>query len=190
MIEDLAALMVQPGQRIRAEDNNGLARAIQRRTLRSGRGVRLQRLDTHTLISFDGPAVTSVQHAWKPRVEVLDVGIGVRFARGLVNGMEPRIGEELISAEDVEPLRVPGYNAAGDALVYVELKLDAQSWRITAATMAAYAERPGAVPFVARKLICIVQNDGRVWPRAFFDLGFASSQRKPNGTFKTWWWPL
>lgn len=188
MNDDLDPLMVNVGDEIRAEDHNKTVRAIRVREFRSGPGVRIRRLDTHSVISYYGSGRTVIAHAWKPRSKYTAEGKpGVLFSRGLVNGIEPVIGEKKISDDQCEPLEIPEYNDAGDCLIYVELKLHLQSWAIERAAMVAYAVRPEGKPFTARKLIAVAEVSGRIVPRAHFDFGFDSSQRRPNGTFKPWW---
>jgi len=189
MNDDLDPLYVHPGDEIRAESRNGVIRAIRRRQLRGGNGVRLTQRDTHTTISYHGSGPTVVHHAWKPRRATRTDGReGVIFTRGLVNGIEPLVGEKKISDADVEPLVIPGYDDdMGECLLYVEILLDPQSWRAVQATMAAYSKRPDAKPFTARKLVGIASIDGGIEARAFFDFGFTASERKANGTCKPWW---
>jgi hypothetical protein len=190
MTGDLDALLVNAGDDIRAEDHNGVVRAIRSREFRAGPGVLIRDLGTHRLISYRGAPRTAVNHAWKPRRANLDDGReGVRFARGLVNGIEPVIGKKKISDPECEPLLIPGYDVddMGDCLIYVELTLDLQTWQVKKAEMAAYSKRPAFKPFTARKLVAVANIDNSLVPRAYFDLGFDSSQRKPSGSFKSWW---
>jgi hypothetical protein len=188
MNDDLDALFVRAGDPVLAEHHNAVLRAIQRREFRSGPGVMIRQLDTHRIISYLDNSTTVVNHAWKPRAATSKDGkAGVLFARGLVDGIEPVIGEKKISDPECEPLLIPGYNDAGDCLLVVELTLDLQTWQVKKAEMAAYDKRPEFKPFTARKLIAVAQEDGRIDPRAHFDLGFDASQRKANGKFKPWW---
>ncbi len=187
MNDDLDPLMVNVGDDIRAEDRNGVIRAIRRREFRAGPGVRIRRLDTHSIISYYGAPQTVISHAWKPRAGFTSDGkSGVLFSKGLVNGIEPVIGEKKISAEDCDPLAIEEFNDAGDCMLFVELKLNAL-WQIEKAEMKAYA-KPEWRAWTARKLVAIAQEDGRIVPRARFDLGFYASERKATGAFRQWWW--
>lgn len=189
MSDDLDALMVSGGDDIRAEDHNGVVREIRRREFRAGKGVRIRRLDTHVIISYDGGTQTVISHAWKPRPGFSGAGnAGVLFSKGLVNGIEPVVGEKKISDEECEALEIPEYNDAGDCMLYVELKLNS-FWQIERAEMKAYA-KPEWKAWTARKLVAIAQEDGRIIPRARFDFGFYASERKPSGSFRQWWWAL
>jgi hypothetical protein len=193
MISDsLQHLYVAPGQRVMAEDHNALVRELEKRQLVAGNGVLTRKTESGIIVSYYGNAASAVQHPWLPSpAQTKDGKPGVRFVRGLVNGIEPKIGEKKISDTASEPLLIPGYDEeTGDCLIYVELKLDLQSWAITEAGLAAYKQRPEFKPFTGRKLIAIAQQDGSIVPRTRFDLGFATSQRKPSGLCKQWWWAI
>ncbi len=190
MISDpLSHLLRSPGDDILAEDRALLVREMERRTIRPGNGVRTRQLDTALVVSYEGGGVTSFPHAWKPRADYTSSGKpAVRFSRGLVNGIEPVIGEIKMSDDTSEALEIPEYNDAGDCLLFVELKLNS-FWQIEKAEMKAYAS-PEWKAWTARKLIGIAQEDGRIIPRAHFDFGFSSSERKPSGAFRQWWWSI
>ena len=190
--DDLDALVVKSGDAITAARENAVLAAIRCRTMRGGPGVRVRQLDTCQMVSYVAPPATVVSHAWKPSMtRDASNGPAVIFARGLINGIEPMIGEYALSDPAALPLSLPGYDdALGDCLIYAELSLDPTSWNVTSAVMAAYKTPPAGKPFVARKLIAIANKDGSVEPRAFFDLGFASSNHRSTGTFTAWWWML
>lgn len=188
MNDDLASLEVSSGDEIRASDHNALVKAIGRRTLRGGPGVLIKQFDDHTSVSFI-TRHAPIRHAWKPSMTSYDGKPAVVFSRGLVNGIEPTVGGFRISAENRLPLVLGEFDPfLGECLIYVQLQLDVQSWNISGATMITSAEPPPFKPFTARKLIAIATQDGSVIPRCFFDLGFAASNRKPNGVFRPWWW--
>jgi hypothetical protein len=151
--------------------------------------VLIKQYDTHQSVSYYGAPMTVVNHAWKPRRETrTDDKEGVLFNRGLVNGIEPSIDGKLISAPECVPLAIPGYDDdSGECLLYVELTLSPDSWQPTKVEMAAYAKRPDAKPFTARKLVAIASIDGGIEARAYFDFGFDASERKTSGRFKSWW---
>jgi hypothetical protein len=190
MIADpLSYLLRSPEDAILAEDRTALIREMERRTIRPGNGVRTRQLDTCVLVSYEGAGGTSFPHSWKPRADFTSSGKpGVRFSRGLVNGIEPVVGELKISDDTSEPLEIPDYNDAGDCMLYVELKLNS-FWQIEKAEMKAHA-KPEWAAWTARKLVAIAQEDGRIVPRARFDFGFSSSERKPSGMFRQWWWAM
>ena len=190
MISDpLSYLLRSPGDDILASDRAGIISEMERRTIKAGKGVRTLQLDTAILVSYDSAAPQSFPHSWKPQPSYTQSGkAGVKFARGLVNGIEPVVGEKKISDKEVEALEIPEYNDAGDCWIFVELKLNS-FWQIEKAEMKAYA-KPEWKAWTARKLIAVAQEDGRIIPSARFDFGFYASQRKPSGAFTQWWWAM
>jgi len=188
MSDDLTSLEVSIGDDIRAEDHNALVRAISRRRIRGGPGVLIKQFDDHTSISYTAPR-RSLRHAWKPSLTTYDGKAAVTFSKGLINGVEPTVGGFRISADNKMPLVIDEYDEdLGDCLVFAELDLDLQTWAIRSARMIASPTVPKFKPFTARKLIAVINEDGSVYPRCFFDLGFAATNRKPNGVFRPWWW--
>jgi len=190
MISDsLQHLYVQPGVTVLAEHHNALVRELERRQILAGNGVRTRQLDSGIIISYSSEGGNGVSHSWQPSVATTEGGKpAVRFSRGLVNGIEPKIGALKISDKESDPLEIPEYNDAGDCWLFVELKLNS-FWQIEKAEMKAYA-KPEWKAWTARKLIAIAQKDGRIEPRARFDFGFMSSQRKPSGAFQQTWWAM
>lgn len=188
MISELRLLEVLPGEEARAEHMNRLSAEIARCKLRGGPGVRVRQLDTHQVVTYHAPRRT-ISHAWKPTSARTSEGKpGLRLQRGLVEGIEPKVGNKRMSDPDSDAVMIPGYGETGDCLVYVEVRLSSALWTIQEVTLAAYAEPPPATPFVGRKLVCIAEQTGALVARAFFDFGFAATDRKPGGRFKAWWW--
>jgi len=190
MISDsLQGLYVQPGETVLAEHHNAMVRELERRQIMPGNGVRTRQLDSGIIISYSSEGGNGVSHAWQTSAATTKEGKpAVRFSRGLVNGIEPVIGEKKISDDTSDALEIPEFNDAGDCFLFVELKLNA-FWQIEKAEMKAYAA-PEWKAWTARKLIAVAQKDGLIIPRARFDFGFMSSQRKPSGAFTQWWWAM
>ena len=192
MNDDLQLLKVKSGDPILAEDHNSLVRAIQRRKLRGGKGVRVKQLDSGQLVTYYADSV-SLSSSWKPTGDTTEDGKpGVRFLKGLVNGIEPTIGKDKTKMSDpfapVVPLNFD--QEAKECGVYLQLSLAIDSWTIKEATVIASAVTPAFTPFTAFKLLCIAISDGSFSQRVFRDLAFASSNHKSNGVFKSWWWSL
>jgi len=186
MNDDLTRLEVSIGDAIRAEDHNALVRAIGRRTIRGGKGVLVKRYDDHTSISFLAPRQV-IRHAWKPTLNTAGEYPAVSFSRGLINGIEPKIGEKLLSDPARPELELKEFDTdLGDCLIYAEVTMNLV-WEISSIEMLATPEPPPFEPYKARKLIAIANVDGTVVPRCFFDLGFAATNRKPSGLFRSWW---
>jgi len=194
MNDDLDILRVHSGDDIRADGYNAMRDAIARRTLRGGKGVRVARRDNHRVISYK-PIQSAVQPtAWNPTASYGQDGtLGLTFlAKGLVNGIEPfgSDGKTRITDAKCPPLAIQAFDPfLGDALVYVELTLDL-SFQIKLVQVATYPTKPPGKPFTARKLLCIVNQDGSIPVRALFSFGFQSSNERPNGSFTQWWWAL
>lgn len=192
MNDDLQILMVKSGDPVMAEDHNALVRAIQRRKLKGGKGVRVKQLDSGQKVTYYADSV-SISSSWKPSGDKTEDGQpGVRFSKGLVNGMEPTLGENKMKLSDpfapVVPLVFDPLTS--ESLVYLQLSLSIDNWLITKATVVAFSTTPAFTPFTAYKLLCIASSNGSFSQRTFRDLGFASSNHKSNGVFKSWWWSL
>jgi hypothetical protein len=187
--DSLQHLYVHPGVTVLAEHHNALVRELERRQILAGNGVRTRQLDSGIIISYSSAGGNGVSHAWQPSAGLSRDGKPcVSFSKGLVNGIEPKIGEMKISDDECVPLEIPEYNDAGDCWLFVELKLNS-FWQIEKAEMKAYA-KPEWKAWTARKLVAIAQKDGGIEPRARFDFGFYASERKPSGTFRQWWWAM
>lgn len=192
MNEDLDKLEVSVGDPITAEHDNELRRSIKRRTIQGGNGVLISQFDDHVQVSYRAPWTPSDRHAWKPMMSTLDGKPALRFARGLINGIEPTLGDYKAKLSDPFAPVIPlDFDPdTGDCGLYLELSLAIDSWHITKATVIAAAGVPDFKPFTAYKLLCIANKAGAFNQRIFRDLGFAASNRKSSGVFKSWWWSL
>ena len=192
MNDDLQLLFVRPRDPVLAEDHNALIRALQRRQLRGGKGVKVKQLDSGQYVSYFAAPV-AISTAWKPSGDTTEDGKpGVRFSQGLVNGIEPILGDYKAKLSDpfapVIPLDFD--QDTGECGLYLKLTLSIDSWLISKATVIASAGVPSFLPFTAYKLLCIANKTGSFNQRTFRDLGFAASNRKSSGVFKSWWWSL
>ena len=192
MNDDLDVLMVKSGDPILAKVHNDTVWAIRRRKLKGGKGVKVQQLDNCQIVSYHATPVV-ITTAWKPSGDTTEDGKpGVRLSQGLVNGIEPILGDYKAKLSDpfapVIPLDFD--QDTGDCGIYLKLTLAMDSWHISKATVIASVGVPDFKPFTAYKLLTIANKAGSFNQRSFRDLGFAASNRKSSGVFKSWWWAL
>ena len=189
MRDDLNSLYVKPGDLIRAQDHNRMADAIARRHLRGGKGVRLRQLDTHCVIEYLPPKVVR-DYPFRITAHVLDRDkTGLTFRRGLVNGIEPQVLG--VAMSEADPLELSGFDPeTGDLLVYLQVRLNLDTWKVDQAEIVTMASPPTSKAFHAWKLLAICNADGSVDPRAFRDFALFTSNRRTSGYFTPWWTAL
>jgi hypothetical protein len=114
---------------------NGLKAAVRARRLLPGVGVRLREMPFGTIVHFDSAAALW-DHPW--RVSLAENEATLR--RGLIDGMEPKIGQRLMSGDEKNPeppkLRIaPGkFTADGISLICVEIECT-EYWKTKSATI-------------------------------------------------------
>ncbi len=193
MKDDLDNLMVKPGDPVRAEDHNALVRAVGRRHLRGGPGVKVIQLDTVTLVSYDAPS-KDYYYPWMARWVPVPKSPGeytFRFIAGLVNGLEPTDSEGNLLSEKDFTLSPKFDTTSNDCLIYLQVIIDPARHNITDATMIATDKKPAWEPWTAYKLIAVAnQKSMIITPATYFNLGFKASNVKSTGIFTSWWWTI
>jgi len=113
---------------------NGLKAAVARQRLLPGVGVRLREMSFGTIINFDGTEAAMWDHPWRASIS----GKEATFRKGLIDGLEPKIGDRLMSGDDKNPDPprlniVPSLFASnGISLICLELECS-ENWTTKAA---------------------------------------------------------
>ncbi len=125
---------------------NGLRAAVRARRLLPGRGVRLRETPVGTIINFDVAAAVW-DHPWR----ITLTGNEAVLRRGLVDGIEPKIGDRPMSGDDKKP-DPPGLPIApsrftkdGQSLICVEIECD-ENWNTASAKLVQVARLDDADP--------------------------------------------
>lgn len=155
-----------------------------------GPGVLLDRTPLGTTVTFDGRRgggfVSPIFRATLTRAGAETL---ISFERGLVGGVEPKIGDRKIS--DLQRGKRPAlkigkadFDADGVARIYVALKI-ASDWSIESAEIVASAKKLGDAPWRAHDLLGFVESttggSARYVRFAFLNHGHVAVQRQANG---------
>jgi len=105
---------------------NGLKAAVAARRLLPGVGVRLREMSFGTIVNFDSEA-TMWDHPWRISIN----GKEATLRRGLIDGLEPMIGDRFMSGDEKNPdppklTIVPSQFANGVSLICLELECSEQ----------------------------------------------------------------
>ena len=125
---------------------NGLKAAVAARRLLPGVGVRLREMPFGTIINFDADAAVW-DHPWR----VALTGNEATFRRGLVDGMEPKIGDRFMSGDKKNPdpprLTIASrlFTKDGLSLICVEIECD-ENWSTKSAKLIQVARLSDANP--------------------------------------------
>jgi hypothetical protein len=190
----IQSLEVKPGQRLSLRLWQRLLKAIEERTMRTGRYVRLHHSPDGVIVNTGSQqGGTGVVHSWQMTAEAGDNdGADVSFyQRGLVNGVEAQIrdakgqlapmcpsrtgGEVDPDAGDTPKLTVSEdkFDSAGVSRIYAKITVNKLSTTsIDAVELIASEKTPTRIPFTAFKLIgFILMDDGSptVEQHCFFD---------------------
>ena len=166
----LKSLDVKPGQRFTIRLWRQLLKAIEERTLRSGRYVRLHHSPDGVIVNAAGGSGSGsgVVHPWQMSVEEGEAnGVLVSFyQRGLVNGVEAQIrdaGGTLIPMSQINPttdetpkltVTKDQFDKAGIARIYARITVDTLATTvIDQVELIASATTPARIKFTAFKLI-------------------------------------
>jgi hypothetical protein len=172
-----------------------LLAAIAERTPKRVTGARQRRGPDGVNITATGSGGGGyVVHPWQMSVEPGNdeaAPVKVRFRRGLVNGVEAKIGDRFISAEDEAGetpfLEVSGthYDTRRIARIYAKVEFEGFAWFTKAVTLTASATVPEVKPFIMHKLVGILvkSENGDVLPeaRAYFDFRVTPVDRTKDG---------
>jgi hypothetical protein len=191
---DLRELRLRAGQRLSGRNFPPLWRkllsAIAERTPKRIVGARQRRgPDGVNMTATAGGGGGYLVHPWQMSVDESDEMWRVRFRRGLVNGVEAKIGDKLMSEEDSEgelpALEVREFDARGIARIHVCVKFEGFAWFTKSVELITTTDLPEPKLFTAHKLIGILVKDeaGDVQPeaRAFFDLRILPVDRTKDG---------
>lgn len=173
------------------EKHNALLHLVESHTMLDSPDLLIERTPWGVIPTVNRPSGTGfVSPIFRARVETKDANTAlVSFGRGLVGGLEPKIGDRLIS-DTTQQRPVPqievGKNAFdkdGIARIYVELSF-ANNWTIQSAVIVASAKKLGDQPWKAHDLLGLLLNNGgsfRYQRFTFFNHGHIAVQRQPNG---------
>lgn len=198
---NLRTLQLRAGQRLDGRTFPPLWRrllaAIAERTPKRVVGARQRRgPDGVSITTTSGGGAGYVVHPWQMSVEATDSGFGVRFTRGLINGLEAKIaggdaGESRYVSEEQDgetPALTVGddaFDARGIARIYARVTFEGFAWFTKSVELIAADKAPEFKAFTAYKLIgLLVRNAaGEVLPesRAFFDLKIQAVDTNENG---------
>ena len=123
---------------------NNLKAAVAARRLLPGVGVRLRQMSFGTIVNFDSEAVIW-DHPWRIAIS----GKEATLRRGLIDGMEPTIGDRLMSGDEKNPdpprlTIVPSLFASnGISLICLELECSEQ-WTPKSAKIVQVARLDGS----------------------------------------------
>ena len=189
----LQSLEVKPGQRLSLRLWRRLLKAIEERTMRTGRYVRLHHSPDGVIVNTGSQQGGSgVVHSWQMTAEAGDNdGADVSFYQcGLVNGVEAQIrdangqlasmcpsrtGDSDPDSGDTPKLTVSEdkFDSAGVSRIYAKITVNKLSTTsIDAVELIASEKTPARIPFTAFKLIgFILMDDGSptVEQHCFFD---------------------
>ena len=113
----------------------GLKAAVRARRLLPGVGVRLRELPFGTIVNFDANAAVW-DHPWRIALD----GKEATLRRGLVDGMEPKIGDRLMSGDKRNPdppkliIAPSRFTEDGSSLICVEIECD-ETWKTKSAKL-------------------------------------------------------
>jgi len=125
---------------------NNLKAAVAARRLLPGVGVRLREMPFGTIINFDADAAVW-DHPWRIALN----GKEATLRRGLVDGIEPKIGERLMSGDKKNPdpprlsIASSRFTKDGQSLICVEIECDG-SWNTKSAKLVQVARLNDANP--------------------------------------------
>ena len=173
----LQSLQVKPGQRLSLRLWRRLLKAIEERTMKSGRYVRLHHAPDGVVVNTgEQRGGSGVVHSWQMSVESGDDdGAGVSFyQRGLVNGVEAGVTDAdgtLVPMSTVDhdtgdtpklTVTKDQFDATGISRIYARITVNTLSTtRIDSVELVASEKTPARLPFTAFKLIgFILMTDG------------------------------
>jgi len=125
---------------------NNLKAMVRARRLLPGVGVRLREMPFGTIVNFDADAATW-DHPWRISLN----GKEVTLRRGLVDGMEPKIGDRLMSGDKRNPdppkltIAPSRFTQSGRSLICVETECD-EYWKTKTAKLVQVARLNDADP--------------------------------------------
>ena len=114
---------------------NNLKAAVAARRLLPGVGVRLREMPFGTIINFDADAA-AWDHPWRITI----YGKEATLRRGLVDGIEPKIGDRLMSGDKKNPdppkltIASSRFTKEGQSLICVEIECD-ERWNTKSAKL-------------------------------------------------------
>lgn len=170
-----------------------LLRVLEAMTPRRGRFSRLNTTpDGTTVTALGGRGGEEIVPPWDIAIEQEGDKWLLRFERGLVNGIEPRIGKKRMSEADPKTGLTPALEVKASDFneedrtcrIYAKASIGSD-WAIQKLEMTASARTPAAAAFIDHILIALLIDDGeggvRVEPRAFRDLTWVAVERHGNG---------
>lgn len=104
---------------------NGLKAAVRARRLLPGVGVRLREMPFGTIVNFDADAAVW-DHPWRVALDANQATL----RRGLVDGIEPKIGDRLMSGDKKNPdpprlsIAPSRFTSDGASLICIEIACD------------------------------------------------------------------
>jgi hypothetical protein len=177
-----------------------LMRDVLKSRMVSGRGVHLAHMPDGVMPRVAVATVTGIQHNFQVRLEEDEEGkIRVRVAFGLVEGIEPVIGDRRISEPD-ENGEVPYLTVSpGDfaprgncerALIYLRYTLSSPSGAVSKVEPVASSRKPEGKPWIWHRLLAILirkdkDSPATVSQQLFFNQGFTLTNIK--GGYGTPW---
>jgi hypothetical protein len=198
-----ALLTFSRGQALTAESLRALvalAREVLQSQIQPTPGIRLLQLPDGILPSIERRSSGGgrVAHPFKMSV---DPGEGddvlLRFAPGIVDGIEPTIGDTALSKADQDglppALHVPAaafalHGTQLRALVWIRYELDHNTWQVARAVPVVASKLPDRKPWEWHKLVGMLFREAEGDPvtarqMVFFNQGFTAIDRRPSGQF-------
>ena len=190
-------LLVRRREPFSAEKHNQLVALVTSARIADSPDLLIERNVLGTSISFLGSDGASSSPIWRVSASRVGSGYELTVGRGLVGGVEPKIGDRLMSALDARKrlsrltVKRDDFDAQGLCRLYVELHFDPQ-WNIAAAQLLASATTRSTRPWLAYDLLGILQRlrSGAVsYHRfAFLNHGHIAVQRGSGGIARHLFW--
>jgi len=197
------ALRVKEGQEWTLQLWNKLLQAVQERTIRSGRYVRLHHTPDGVIVNANPTSNLSVSYPWQMSVDVLDdTSVKVSFLRGLINTIEPKIRDvstqvltfisQVDKAGNLPALKIDSFTKGGFALVYAKCTLNKLAGSVDSIEIISSADyqNPDFKNWIAYKLIGVIfYSNGTLAfeQHAFFDLSLVIAKGSSGNGFTPIW---
>ncbi len=196
MTDDLSRLRLRDGEEPDARHLRALDDSIARSQLIGGRDVRLTSLPFGTIVNYDsGSGGGYVAPFFAPSIGRTSEGLEVSFAKGLISGLEPTIGELAISEIDPRtgrtpslPLKEADFNALGECKVFFRLEIN-RDWELSKIFPVASPEYLQDSAWVTHKLAVIVYRTGRMFRQLVANQSWLAVNRRSTGRAQHLFWP-
>ncbi len=180
-------LQIRPGDEVRAEHLLALEKALDAQEVLAGPGVFPTVTPFGTVLEYRGGGGGYVSPYFAPSASIVTEGVEVRFAKGLIAGIEPQIDGKAISAPDGESGSTPAllipeasFNALGESRVFFRLNIT-RDWEIQSIGVVASPEYLPDEAWVTHKLAAVVYRDATVWRQLVANQSWLAVSRRSTG---------